>query len=454
MTAIATFSVQDILDNVLEHLYTIRIEENNSTPLCSAALVARSWTRAAQKLLHRRLIFNGNLQGISKWLEVVDGAAGGGVFSGFESFQIVLVSDSSDPLERGSREYELVAKMMKKVKGVEKILWTFTSDQTIPSEWLTGENLRSSLVSLIISSPLSTTDSSTSFEKLRFFAILDQRPELSRDWSDTFASLAHWSKSLVTVDFAQLSTYPRYLVPRLPLENSPLSIQRTLFPFADQLVSLSLPFLLPSTDLYNLAIFGVACRCLERLHIEELTSLSASSVPILRFFPNIELLSIETVIGLPHVVWLQPEQVQFLEDAGQGNVLVEIAKLFLVQGMSNLKVIQIAESKYFYDEHLHFFQAMLDARGGGQFYPPSRIPLTEKELQEAEEIKSEFEEIQALEHKRRILEEIRLETMKQMEELEELVKTTSSLKLNFEGEDVAIGKLLNLGAGGEGEEEP
>lgn len=231
----------------------------------------------------------------------------------------------------------------------------------------------------MLGAPLSGSVGSLGFNRLEFLGIYEKCPKLSRNWCETLAVLARSNgRSLRTVEVVGLLDYPRYLVPTVPLAKDLQSIRGSLLPFADHLRVLSLPCLLPSKYLYNLAIFGVACRSLELLQFVELSSYSASSIPILRFFPTVQALAVKLIVGLPFAPHLRQGQLDRFTAQGRGDVVAALGDLFSLD--SQLDTILFENGKYFYREHCEMFGRVLIEKGRGNLTFPTLIPLAPEEV--------------------------------------------------------------------------
>ncbi|GAA5968502.1 hypothetical protein JCM3765_006716 [Sporobolomyces pararoseus] len=376
------FGVADILENILEHIYTIGLEEENLSLLIPATLVSRVWTAPAQALLHRRLVFRSDDGRLKKWLQSIEGG-GPDTLSKFVSIAVHIESDRA--IEEDSEEYGLIVRMMKKVRGVEMLVLGLTRQTTIPSDWLLEKNLSSSE---LIHSSLPDPDLSKLVRSSlsSFLKIIDFQFQDSRDWNATFKNLARWkgagSSPVRRIELQAVTDYTRYLGPQIPLPKDPRSIRGSIFPFASHLLTLSLPYLLPSDEIHNLAILGAACRSLETLNFDEISTHSTSSIPILRFFPTLKMLSIGLLVGLPHAPSLHPRQVELLASCGRGDVVLELAKLFAMEELHSFEGLMIRQAKFFYDEQCAPFIESLQRRGG-TLGLPQPMQLTPEETHEA-----------------------------------------------------------------------
>ncbi|GAA5974977.1 hypothetical protein JCM5350_004527 [Sporobolomyces pararoseus] len=362
------FAVPDILDNILEHIYTAGLEEESLSLLIPATLVSKVWTDPAQTLLHRRLVFRKDLWRIKKWLHSIEGDGGGSdALSRFVSIAVHV--ESNRVIEEESEEYRLVARLMQKVRGVELLVLGLTRQTTVPSYWLLEKNI-ASMPKLVRSN-------------LAAIRIMDFQPQASRDWTATFNNLTRWkggagSSPVRMIEVKGVANFTPYLVPQIPLPENPNSIRGSIFPFAPYLLTLSLPYLLPSCDIYNLAILGVACQSLEALNFDEVSTESASSIPILRFFPTLRVLSIGLLVGLPHAPSLHPRQFELLASAGRGDVVSELSKLYAMEEMRDLGVIIVHKAKFFYNEQRDLFIQTLHKRGGTVGFPQPVQPTPEE----------------------------------------------------------------------------
>lgn len=167
----------------------------------------------------------------------------------------------------------------------------------------------------------------------------------------------------------------------MPLSRDPLAIRGNFLNIADSLLFLTIPSLLPVPELPNLAIFGAACRSLKVLSISLVTPHSASSIPILQFFPTIDTLQIHELVGLPNGHNLHVDQLRRFANSGfQGNVVPILAMHYYGEKGVNLKMIHVFRYKYVSGEQKMLFWQALGAKGGGYVAFQHEIQLTREEV--------------------------------------------------------------------------
>jgi len=140
-SAEVALSVPDILDNILEHVYTlVVVDQVNYAPLLSACLVARAWFQPAQELLNRQLHFRHDLWRVKQWIDFVNGQEGGGRNRGSDGkakFVSIGVSvQCAETLDEQSRSYECIGEMLGMVKGLVCMILNLAGQKAIPSEWV------------------------------------------------------------------------------------------------------------------------------------------------------------------------------------------------------------------------------------------------------------------------------------------------------------------------------
>ncbi|GAA5984863.1 hypothetical protein JCM5350_002587 [Sporobolomyces pararoseus] len=398
MSARSAFSVQDIRQNVLQHLYTIGLDEPSSTSLLSACLVNRSWSPLAQTLLQRHLRFIGidNFHRIREWLQF---ARRGGRRLPIETVSVEV--ECKTTIKEDAVELCWIGELMKEVKGVRILVMNLMGQQMIPVKWIADKNISSDIHKLLLGSPLSSGEP-LRLKHLRVIGIFDSYPTLLRDWGNTLKAIAlgkvNCEVPVGEIEICNLSDYYRYLVPDLPLRKNHSLVEGSILPFAAQLRYLSLPNLLPVSNSFNLAIIGVACHSLQVLEFFEISARSTSSIPVLRFVPSVQRLQIRRLVGLPSAPWLRPEQLGRLAASGRGDVVFALASLLESNSLSQLSTLSISKAKFFYHgQHEALLRgAARKGRQGGAGLAlefPVNEELTENEAAEVTELENEAREI-------------------------------------------------------------
>lgn len=207
---------------------------------------------------------------------------------------------------------------------------------------------------------------------------------MARDWSATCKFLSMCANrgqaSIEILEMPDLPNYTRYLAPDLPLPKDPALIRGNLLPLAETLRTLALPGLVPGEHLANLAIFGVACRQLKTLKFSAITTLSASSIEILRFFSTIKTLEFLELTGLPNGPFLHARQLERYAAAGRGDPIRALTELVAMKEVPNLNTIVLGKHKFFYQEHRQNLIRVIEAKGGGQIHLTQEIEPTLEEV--------------------------------------------------------------------------
>ncbi|GAA6017694.1 hypothetical protein JCM11491_001171 [Sporobolomyces phaffii] len=381
----------DVLANVLEHVYSLERSD-----LLATSLVAKAWTVPSQALLHSSLHLTRGTRQLEQWLA----GAGPDKRAKYPSSRVV-VETRVDP-DHLDLAHALLGRVFDKLRGVRVLAIALVPQQLLPAQLILQDDLAHGLRQLVLGNPLSVTAHSqaTTFDSLDFVGILERNRDLEPDWSDTFDILV---RSVVCtnhrpsrIELTNVSGYPRYLVPALPLAKDPRSIRGNLLPFAPHLRTVTFPYLVPAADLHNLAIFGVACRALETLGFTEITTASASAIPVLRFFPTIKRLVVDRIVGLPHAPTLLPHQVARLATVTQrGDPFKAIADLVASDtDVPELHDVAFVAGKH--TEHVTLVMMALAAKGGA-IQLPDQLELDPAERQLAESFREAEQTIKELE---------------------------------------------------------
>ena len=131
----------DILTTILEHLYSARLHFKDSNYLSPACLVAQAWRKPAQELLHWRIAFHRGTAQLKQWLAAI----GDEKESKFVTWEIVI-EDSEQVVEGEGWDLEVVKEVLGKVKGVTSLALAMMREREIPTEWIMGKNLKSTLI--------------------------------------------------------------------------------------------------------------------------------------------------------------------------------------------------------------------------------------------------------------------------------------------------------------------
>ncbi|GJN91390.1 hypothetical protein Rhopal_004411-T1 [Rhodotorula paludigena] len=226
--------------------------------LCIAAQVSPAFRDAAQALLRDRLVFVRG-SAVRKWLEsrVEDRTTKHKTH--FLAFFDSLPFKPEEEVGEGAKWcFGDIGKVLHAVRGVKILAIGFNFQQSLPGDWLTGENL-ATLKYLSLNSPFSEPTHGRYHFKLHHLAVNDQALsyQLKRDWAPGFRSLrlSGCLSSLHILDFKNFFEGPQHLIELLPAA-----------PTVQQLSLATLPAIRSYWPLY---IFAALCVSLQELRFWE-----------------------------------------------------------------------------------------------------------------------------------------------------------------------------------------
>ncbi|GAA5909343.1 uncharacterized protein JCM6883_005846 [Sporobolomyces salmoneus] len=348
--------------------------------LRTTSLISRSFYVASQKLLSSSLVFVHGTPQLEQWLLSIEIRKQNGRMSESEENETVYLTDAF-PFQQGKRQegfkwdYDVVGKVLEKVKGCNELHIGFMGQKSVPTEWLVGENLKD-LETLQLGSPLATADVSDpsslkpSFKALRFFCPSDKYPQqLSRDWAPTFAFLSRASIRISHLNLTRFPFYPRYLVP-------------ALYPFGPNLIELSLPhFHLDSSSMGPFFVFAQSCISLVRLSISCVTPLSIPALHLLQALPpRLARLKIDYIQGslAGHYDWVTDRKAE--EEHDTFAKLLKIVREMKLKSHEALSGIQFGTAKWFLPEHQRDWVGLMKETGMG--LPIETMDNTRTELEQ------------------------------------------------------------------------
>ncbi|GJN91422.1 hypothetical protein Rhopal_004443-T1 [Rhodotorula paludigena] len=221
--------------------------------LCTATQVSPAFRDAAQAVLCDRLVFVRG-SAVRKWLEsrVEDGTTKHKTH--FLAFIDRLPFKPEEEVGEGAKWcFGDIGKVLHAVRGVKILAIGFDFQQSLPGDWLTGENL-ATLKYLSLNSPLNQTTHGRYHFHLHHLAVNDHALsyQLKRDWAPTFRSpLSSCLSSLHILDFKNFFDGPQHLIELLPAA-----------PTVQQLSFATLPSIRSYWPLY---IFASLCTSLQEL---------------------------------------------------------------------------------------------------------------------------------------------------------------------------------------------
>ncbi|GAA5886442.1 hypothetical protein JCM5296_001908 [Sporobolomyces johnsonii] len=332
MSSVASeaLAVPAIVQCVFRHLVEDAVistdpKEQQSQPgyadLCQASLVCRAWLEPVRQRLFSALYFRRGTKQLQRWLDTV------GERPVPYSTEAVIFDDAAtrpEDVRDGKWDFEVVRRVLQKVKGVKDLSLCFRERKEIPAEILLDDGLKG-LENLHIDSPISTPPPMAipPFRHLETLMPINIFPG-ARDWSSTFDFLARRT----TTSFLDLSCFldfETYLFPALA-------------PVAQSLHFLRLPVLI--LDWRHVA-FAQNCHHLQQLHVRLLTPGWTDSLKLLLAYPHgLSYLHFERVKGIlgghanlpPGATKLDPWR----------------ALLKIICKMPSLKVLDIAHARFLY----------------------------------------------------------------------------------------------------------
>ncbi|GAA5879690.1 hypothetical protein JCM1840_006828 [Sporobolomyces johnsonii] len=296
--------------------------------LCQASLVCRAWVQPAQHRLFAALYFPGGTKQLQRWLDTV------GERPVPYSTETVMFEDARVILEdvRDDKwDFEVVGRVLQKLKGVTEMSLCFRERKEIPVEILLDDGLKG-LKILLIDSPLSTPPPMAipPFQHLETLLPINIYPGVVRDWSSTFDFLARRTNASLPPTLRSLSLscfmgFETYLFPALT-------------PFAHSIHFLGLPVLILD---WRHITFAQNCHHLQDLHVRGLTPGWTDSLKLLLAFPH----------GLSHLYF---DRVQGIIGGhrnlppGATNFDPWRALLKIIYKMPSLKVLDIGLARFLY----------------------------------------------------------------------------------------------------------